>query len=71
MSKFTVRAFEPDGTLAFGVTLNCADDDSAIARFNRLPVGDRRAELLYGSRLVAWRDASPFPARSACVPNKG
>lgn len=57
LKSFAVRAFRADGDFAFGVTLSCKDAAAAIAKFNTLPLGGLRAELLYRGQVIARRAA--------------
>ena len=52
MAKFTVRAYDPDGRLAFGLTLNCHDEEQAMVLFVGLPLEGRAAELLLDGRVI-------------------
>jgi len=67
-AKFTLRVYEPSGELAFGATLHCRDAEHAIERFNTLPVGEKRADLLKGGKVIAQRNADAFATRTPNVP---
>lgn len=55
MISYQVRAYTRDGRFAFGATLNCRDAESAIARFDTLPLDGHRAELVYRDKVIAAR----------------
>jgi hypothetical protein len=62
MPAYTVRVTDAEGRLVVGATISCPDDDSAVRRFDDLPLPAGRAELALRQRVVARRES---PARQA------
>jgi hypothetical protein len=64
MARYTLRVYEPDGSFAFGATLNCRDDAAAMRKFGSMPFDGRRAELTSGKRLLAVHVGAAAPVES-------
>lgn len=62
MPAYKVRVTDAEGRLVVGATLSCPDEESAVRRFNALPLPAGRAELSVRQRVIARRE---LPRREA------
>ncbi|WP_334161228.1 hypothetical protein [Phenylobacterium sp.] len=59
--RYQVTVTGPDGAFVCGATLRCQDTESALRRFEELPLPAGRAELRRGTRLIARRPVPALP----------